>query len=184
MFPSFQHEPTIIQAKRAEKSRLIPILGGQFLIRKGEWEIIGIDNIHYKITDETFQKLYKIYEPQEERMIKNKKENLAENLVVLEEKRRLIEKQLEEAQGFISAAKIKRLTDNVYADAKTFGDMKSEIRLKTNELHDINRQIKSCRKQLCRSNPTAAYFKEAAKLILDEETYIEINEMAKQWIGK
>jgi hypothetical protein len=108
--------------------------------------------------------------------------NLAEERIELEEQRSQLETIIGEAQGQLDEAKARQRLTGEYADADWFIKTKALIRDETVKLHGINRRIKDIKSQMSRANPKAAYFQEAAKKVLDSDTYNKINSIANEWM--
>jgi hypothetical protein len=110
-------------------------------------------------------------------------ENLVEQLQSYETQRDEVCTLLEQAQSDLDDAIAKQKISGEYADPVWFAKTKGVIREKTNELHSINRQIKAIKMNLNRSNPRAAYFQQAARNIVDDDTYKQIEELANSWLN-
>jgi hypothetical protein len=108
--------------------------------------------------------------------------NLRDKLKQLEETRDGLQVLIADAQQQLDEAKAKQKITGEYADAEWFAKTRAAIREETTELHNTNRQIKTIRAQLSRSNPKAAYFQQAARKVLSPEQYDEINSLANKWI--
>lgn len=108
--------------------------------------------------------------------------NLVDEMRQLETRRAKLEMEIGNAQAELDQAKANQKKTGEYMDPIEFAELKTKVRDGTNELHALNRDIKALRSKINRSNPKASYFQQAAKQILDEDTYNKVEDLANNWI--
>lgn len=95
--------------------------------------------------------------------------------MILEETRNRLEQEINSVKSLIDDAEVKLQTQNEWTDPALYRQWKKELREKTTELHQLNRKIK----QQNRENSDSLYnFRKNARLILNEDTFNQIEEMS------
>jgi hypothetical protein len=110
--------------------------------------------------------------------ITNTETNLLDELALLENQRATLQILIDEAKYDIAQAKAKQKITGEYADPQWFADTQMSIHQETTNLHGINRQIKQIRNMLNKGTASSRAFQEAAKKILDQNTYNKILNMS------
>lgn len=113
-----------------------------------------------------------------------KDNNLLEELNKLEAERDQKQIIIGQAQAELDEAKASQKLTGQYIDASHFADLKTTVRDETTELHNINRRIKHIRSLMNKSNPSASYFQQAAQVILDQDTFVKISQLADDMMRK